>query len=187
MISEKARIRNEKIDALVARAEANNDCTDRMYWTLIHDFEFAPMTTNIEQLKDAGLEWTTVDELATCLGKIGVYLIHTDHLSDSELKDRLVNGILIEPVRDLPPDSGVHEFIDLIGGGGPVERDIYQRYYASEEERKLFVAEYGYHVDPVKKPHFRDATLPKPNQKESEQMARIIAVEDIISAEGEEE
>ena len=185
MISEKARIRNEKIDALVAQAEANKDCTDRMYWTLIHDFEYAPMTTNIEQIKDAGLEWTTVDELAVCLGKIGVYLIHTDHLSDAELKDRLVNGILIEPVRDLPPDSGVHEFIDLIGGGGPVERDIYQKYYASAEERKQFAKDYGYEVSPMAKPKNRDATLPKPNQNESEQMARIIAVEDIL--EGEEE
>ena len=184
MISEKARIRNEKIDALVAQAESKNDCTDRMYWTLIHDFEHAPLTTNLEQLKDAGLIWETVDQLAVALGKIGVYLIHTDHLSDSELKDRLVNGILIEPVRDLPPDSGVHEFIDLIGGGGPVERDIYQKYYASAEERKQFAKDYGYDVEPMVKPNNRDATLPKPNQ-ESTQEARIIAVEDIL--EGEEE
>ena len=185
MISEKARIRNEKIDALVQKAQAENDCTDRMYWTLIHDFEHAPLTTNLEQIKDAGLEWTTVDQLAVCLGKIGVYLIHTDHLSDSELKDRLVNGILIEPVRDLPPDSGVHEFIDLIGGGGPVERDIYQKYYASAEERKQFVEQYGYRIEPMVKPNNRDATLPKPNKDQSTQEARIIAVEDIL--EGEEE
>ena len=114
-----------------------------------------------------------------------MYLIHTDHLSDAELKDRLVNGILIEPVRDLPPDSGVHEFIDLIGGGGPVERDIYQKYYASAEERKQFAKDYGYEVSPMAKPKNRDATLPKPNKDQSTQEARIIAVEDIL--EGEEE
>lgn len=162
MISEKARVRNEAIDTLVAKAEANEDCTDRMYWTLIHDFEHAPMTTNLAQLEEAGLKWETVDELAIALSKIGIYLLHTNHLTDDELTRRLAT-VLVEQVRDLPPDAtGVYEFIDLLGGDGEAEEEIYQRYYATKAEREQFLKENGYAIDQMVKPNNRDATLPKP-------------------------
>ena len=86
------------------------------------------MTSNLKQLTDLGLAvpppaemderelheklWEVVESL----GDLGVYLLHTDGLSDRELYCRLFHEILTEPVRDLPPTDGVSEFIDLLGG-----------------------------------------------------------------------
>jgi hypothetical protein len=86
------------------------------------------MTTNLEQLREIGiapvsLECLTAHEVTEALDLIinglatlGIYLLHTNHLTDAELYERLVTQIMVEPVRDLPADAGVHEFIDLTGG-----------------------------------------------------------------------
>ena len=55
------------------------------------------------------------------LGDLGVFLLHTDGLSDRELYSRLFHEILTEPVRDLPPTEGVSEFIDLRGGASQAQ------------------------------------------------------------------
>jgi len=113
---------------LVADAAERGDCVDRFYWMLVYDLEMAPMTSNLKQLTDLGLAvpppaemderelheklWEVVESL----GDLGVFLLHTDGLSDRELYSRLFHEILTEPVRDLPPTEGVSEFIDLLGG-----------------------------------------------------------------------
>ena len=120
--------REKAIDQLVADAAERGDCVDRFYWMLVYDLEMAPMTSNLKQLTDLGLAvpppaemderelheklWEVVESL----GDLGVFLLHTDGLSDRELYSRLFHEILTEPVRDLPPTEGVSEFIDLIGG-----------------------------------------------------------------------
>jgi len=121
--------RQRRIDDLVARAKATGGCADRMFWTLHHDFELAPMTTNAEQLREVGLElppegalteralsehlWEVFETLAD----LGIYLVNTDHLDDRSLYKLLQERVLQEPVRDLPPSPGVHEFIDLASRG----------------------------------------------------------------------
>ena len=177
----KRKIRHDAIDRFVADALDRGDCADRMYWTLIYDFEHAAMTTNLQQLEEAGVRpqpaqtlndeelSTSLWELISGLSDLGIFLVHSNHLADRALYERLVDQILIEPVRDLPPDSGVHEFIDLIGGGGPVEREIYQRYYASAEERAQFVKEYGFEITPKSPPSERDRDLPKPQHPQPSQ------------------
>ncbi len=134
-LAAKSKNRDIAIDVLVASATAAGDCTDRMYWTLIHDFEHAPMTTNLQQLAEIGITVQptaslTDDELGpaletviTQLARLGVYLINTNHLSDQALYEQLVSAILIEPIRDLPPSPDVVEFIDITacrGTGGDV-------------------------------------------------------------------
>ena len=120
--------REKAIDQLVADAAERGDCMDRFYWMLVYDLEMAPMTSNLKQLTDLGLAvpppaemderelheklWEVVESL----GDLGVFLLHTDGLSDRELYSRLFHEILTEPVRDLPPTEGVSEFIDLLGG-----------------------------------------------------------------------
>ena len=123
----KQKLSNEQIDK-IRYWLAKGDCTDRMYWTLIYDFEHAPMTTNLTQLKEIGIEPTTSESLSddevvqaleviiTGLATLSIYLLNTNHLTDRGLYERLVTGILVEPVRDLPPNAGVEEFIDLQGG-----------------------------------------------------------------------
>ena len=106
------------IDQLVADATKRNDCTDRFYWMLVYDMENAPMTTNAAQLEDIGIIvkeshlWTLINGLAD----LGVFLLNTNTLTDEEMKSRLINEILTEQVRDLPPSNGVNEFIDMTGG-----------------------------------------------------------------------
>jgi hypothetical protein len=96
-----------------------------MYWTIVHDFERAEWTTNLQQLEEIGVYPPTSGdvgdmelslvlwELIDALAGLGIYLIHTDHLTDRELYERLTLHVLCERVRDLPPDASVHEYIDL--------------------------------------------------------------------------
>ena len=128
LLEQKRNRRNQAIDELIAKATAAGDCADRLYWTLNYDFEHAPMTTNLAQLKEIGIEPTTLeslnddqvapalDAIITGLATLSIYLLNTNHLTDRALYERLVTGILVEPVRDLPPNAGVEEFIDLQGG-----------------------------------------------------------------------
>ncbi|MSR70159.1 MAG: hypothetical protein EXS17_07430 [Phycisphaerales bacterium] len=172
--SQKRQVRIIAIDRLVADAATRGDCEDRLYWTLIYDFEHAPMTTNLVQLQEAGINPVCAfllneDELIEALGQViatlgdlGIFLLHTNHLTDRELYARLVDFILVEPVRDLPPDAGVHEFIDLIGGGGATERELFQRHYATPSERAQFREERGYSVAQEAPVSDRDCRLPKP-------------------------
>jgi len=132
--------RERAIGALVERAEREGGCTDRMFWTLHHDFQLAPMTTNLRQLREVGLDvppasdlgdralqerlWEVIETLAD----LGVFLLHTDHLDDRALYDLLERAVLRDPVRDLPPCAGVAEFIDLgaraaPGAPGVADRD----------------------------------------------------------------
>lgn len=128
IFEQKRTTRNTAIDGLIAKATAQGDCTDRLYWTLIYDFEHAPMTTNLAQLAEVGIQplapdQTTDAELFTQLwlvinglARLGIYITNSNHLTDRAFYERLISGILVEPVRDLPPDAGVQEFIDLLGG-----------------------------------------------------------------------
>ncbi|MFZ4722868.1 MAG: hypothetical protein ACOYMI_06930 [Phycisphaerales bacterium] len=118
--------RKRAIDALVERAAMQGACTDRLFWTMHYDFELAPLTSNLEQLREVGVYmppeadlpegsllhrhlWEVIETLAD----LGIYLLRTDHLSDRELYQLLEGRILREPVRDLPPSEGVSEFIDV--------------------------------------------------------------------------
>ncbi len=173
----KRNARSAAIDRLVADAATRDDCNDRLYWTLIYDFEHAPMTTNLSQLEECGLRPAAPNSLDDAelfdslwlviagLGDLGIFLLHTNHLTDRALYERLVDRILVEPVRDLPPDAGVHEFIDLIGGGGTLERELFQRHYATASERDRFKAEHGFEVAAEPSPSDRDQDLPKPSQE----------------------
>jgi hypothetical protein len=131
--------RERAIDALVERAAMQGGCTDRLFWTLHHDFEVAPLTTNAEQLREVGLEllpeadlddrqlqqrlWEVIETLAD----LGIFLVRTDHLDDRTLYRLLEGQVLREPVRDLPPSPGVHEFIDLAARADPDVPAVTQR------------------------------------------------------------
>lgn len=118
--------RQRAIDGLVERAERDGGCTDRLFWTLHYDMEMAPITSNARQLEEVGMELPPEDawrddgqlhrhlwEVIETLADLGIFLLRTDHLSDRELYRLLEGRILREPVRDLPPSAGVHEYIDL--------------------------------------------------------------------------
>ena len=123
--AEAAAERERAIEALVKNAKATGQPTDHLYWTLQYDFELAPMTTNLQQLKEVGVSMPREEglcdrdvqqnlwEVIETLADLGVYLLHTDHLSDRELYRMLEQEVLRDKVRDLPPSQGVIEFVDL--------------------------------------------------------------------------
>jgi hypothetical protein len=101
--------------------------------------------------------WEVIHGLADC----GVFLHHTDHLSDRELYEFLWCDALLERVK-LVSDNPVF-YHDIDGTeSGPDEFQVYLKYYADENERRQYAndsrgLEMPDHVDP---PYDRDRMLP---------------------------
>jgi hypothetical protein len=149
--AEVAREREQAIDRLVAAAVDRGDAdTDRTYWTMVHDFEMAPPTSGRAMLLEQGIVplppqempadadlhdelWTVIEALASA----GVYLLHTDHLTDRDLYARLYYRILDEPTRCLPSEAGAAEFIDVLHpldvDCGGVGKRLHERLLAAGE------------------------------------------------------
>ena len=140
------------------------------------DWENAPDTSNLQQLQDQGIELPAPDELTDeqlhaalrqvieTLVQRNVFLENTDHLSDRELYTVLWEDVLREVTKDIPPAADWHQHIDMLGSYGEEEIYLYLKYYADEEHRQDWAAEYPgdsmpEHVDP---PFDRDRFLPKP-------------------------
>ncbi|MDZ4755478.1 MAG: hypothetical protein SGJ11_13405 [Phycisphaerae bacterium] len=125
ILARKQRLREEAINALMEQAKARGEFAERAFWSMIYDFERAPTTTNRRQLAELGVEVppsSTIDDatltaqlhdIINGLALMHIYLIHTDHLSDRALYERLEKEILEEEVRDTPPIDGAQEWIDL--------------------------------------------------------------------------
>jgi hypothetical protein len=127
ILSRRREARTRAIDAIEAEWKAKGRHEDRTYLSLVHDFERASMTTNRVQLEEIGVRVPAPgaidlpdDEVRHVLWSIiyglerlHVYLLSTDHLDDRRLLERLVNGVLQDEIRDLPPSDGVSEFVDF--------------------------------------------------------------------------
>jgi hypothetical protein len=150
----KSEARRKAIDALLEEAAGRGSRMDRAFWSMVHDFEHAPETTNRRQLEECGFTVRPsaevpddelrreLDRLIAALAQLRVYLLGTNHLDDRALYERLAGPILDEVVRDVPAAQGVEEWIDL-------------RMELSSEEFER--------VDEAADSFFdRDATLPRP-------------------------
>jgi hypothetical protein len=170
----KRQVRDEEIDRLQREAGERGEITDRMFWTMVYDFERAPWTTNRRQLGELGLEVAPLDalspqevpsrlrEVIDGLASINVFLLHTDHIGDVELYRRLTEEILDEPIRDIPVCPGVREYIDLLGGGSDGDLEVFLKHYASEEDRETHRREHGWVPSHEPPPFDRDRDLPRP-------------------------
>lgn len=138
-------------------------------------YEHAPWTTHFQELLDAGVElpapesmddrqlaaklWEVIDALA----RMRVFLSQTDHLSDRELYALLWGDTLREPVKDMPRDESSAWHIDFLSGGGEEDTRLYLKYYADEETRRRWLADFPEdemppHEEP---PYDRDRQLPR--------------------------
>lgn len=111
------------LDALRARGRP----ADRVVAALTYDLETAPFTTNRRQLEELGytvpagpclapdpaVAQRALWHIVYGLERLGIYLLHTDHLSDQRLLEVLCTRVLVERVRDLAPSGDFSEFIDL--------------------------------------------------------------------------
>jgi hypothetical protein len=98
-----------------------------------------------------------VDEM----GRFGMYLHYTDHLSDRQLYTRLRDDVLRQPTFLMPDDPGAGDHYDFIGSGSEEDIAIHLTYYATDEERKEWQTECAGPL-PAKlpPPYDRDRHLP---------------------------
>ncbi|MCE2881989.1 MAG: hypothetical protein LW636_06495 [Planctomycetaceae bacterium] len=103
------------------------EAVDRFVAMMRYDFELAPLTTNRRQLEeigvalDSGLWKSGADaevrlslwRIVYGLERLGIYLVHTDHLSDRRMLFILLERVLVEQVRDVVGSGDFSEYIDL--------------------------------------------------------------------------
>jgi len=147
------------------------------FWQHVVEYEEAPWTTHLQQLERAGVSmpapetltdrevtaklWEVINKLA----QLRIFLEETDHLSDRELYTTLWSDELREETKDvlLDQDSACH--YQMLSSGSDEDNQLYLKYYADENWRKDWQAEYPDdpmpdHEDP---PYDRDRLLPQPH------------------------
>ncbi|MBU6300906.1 MAG: hypothetical protein KGS60_05090 [Verrucomicrobia bacterium] len=139
--------------------------------------ESEPTSTLARQLLGRGIELPEpdsldepgvsrkLDEVIEGLAGLRTYLVHTDHLSDRELYERLWTETLNEDEYEFDEGMGQYQTtIDLIEDGSLESMEIYHRFYANELDRRSWNREHPGHVVPGVEPapYDRDRHLPKP-------------------------
>src|SRR5512138_2174270 len=104
-----------------------------------------------------------LNEIVERMASLGSYLLNTNHLSDRELYDYLYRDGLREEAVLFPENLSYAYMIDLTGSGSDEDNQVYLRYYADEEHRRQWAADWPddpipAHEDP---PYDRDRHLPQ--------------------------
>lgn len=115
-----------------------------------------------DQLTDPKLTdklWFLIGQLA----EQGIFIYHTDHLTDRELYGVLWRQTFWQEAT--PVGRGRIRRLDLLGGVSDAETLLYLKHYASESERWRWLGDYPdydlpAHVDP---PYDRDRHMPRPD------------------------
>jgi hypothetical protein len=148
---------------------------EELFWRQVLDYERAPDTTYKEELARDNVLLVSPDELddeqlppalwalIRALAARSVYLYSTDHLSDRELYRWLWGEGLCEKTKVMPPDSGWACHLDVLGSGCEEDTYLHMRYFADEESRASWLADFPdyempEHEDP---PYDRDRFLPQ--------------------------
>ena len=104
-------------------------------------FEDQPETTIRARL--AAYRYDTPPDLWTLirrLAELNIVVERTDHLDDAALCEFLLSS-LDEPLH-LPNDPETITHIDLVSSGSDEDNALFFRYYASDEERELWMREF---------------------------------------------
>jgi hypothetical protein len=114
-----------------------------------------------EQLDDAQLIaklWDVIHAMAD----VGIVLEFTDHLSDRELYGYLCSDVLREPIQIDEDDIEATWHIDLTGSGAEDDTQIFLKYYADDDYRRRWAADFPDYPMPdcAPLPFDRDRHLP---------------------------
>ena len=117
--------RDAGIDGLMEAAKAKGETLERFIAAIEWDSVHAPKSTNLRQLAEIGIHPPAADALGEedlpaaltlvidGLATLGVYLSGTDHLADRKLYSVLTTKVLLDEIRDIPPNDDMSEFIDM--------------------------------------------------------------------------
>ena len=102
-------------------------------------------------------------EIIEQMASMGAYLLHTNHLSDRALYEYLYHDGLREEAVLFPENASYAYMIDLTGSGSEEDNQIYLKFYADEEHRRQWAADWPDDVIPDHEdpPFDRDRHLPK--------------------------
>ncbi len=145
------------------------------FWQHVLDFETAEQSTEFERLLAAGIELppsaelddaavtTKLWEVIHAMAARNTFIRTTNHLSDRELYEYLWKDGLREFSPDFPPGSGWNHHLDLLSSGSEEDNLAYLKYYADEEYRAKWAADWPEDPMPahVEAPYDRDRRLPQ--------------------------
>jgi hypothetical protein len=99
--------------------------------------------------------------LIAALAGIGVILSYTDHLTDRQLYERIIGEVLADTGIS-PGEPGAFTCYDLVGDGGDDEGAAFLTYFATDEEREEWAADFPDATIPPRapRPADRDRLLP---------------------------
>jgi hypothetical protein len=146
------------------------------FWRRVVEFETAPLTTNFQQLIDAGLELPEPEsldderltaklwEVIVGLARLRVFISETDHRSDRELYTMLWSDVLRQETEAISEGEYSAWHVDLLSTGSDPDTFLYLKHYADEEFRQHWVQEFPDYVMPDHEdpPYDRDTRLPRP-------------------------
>jgi len=156
----------------------SEDCPSEVaeqFWESVVAYEQASFTTHFKRLEKAGFELpapeTMDDEALTTklwemirkLADLRVFLSCTNHLSDRELYALLWGDVLHEETPDLRFDENSAWHLDLVSSGSEEDTYLYLKYYADEEWRRQWLADFPDYEMPEHEepPYDRDWLLPQ--------------------------
>jgi hypothetical protein len=142
------------------------------FWRRVVETEEAPTTTLTRELGALGVPLPAPDSLddeqthsalwivIDALSGLHVYLEQTDHLSDRELYQLLIDQLLPEEMGALG-DGNWH--MPILGGCSEADLQLYNKYYATPEEREDWMRTFPDYEMPssAELPYDRDRRLPQ--------------------------
>ena len=155
-----------------------DDCpaeVEESFWKHVVDYEEAPLTTNFQQLEEAGVSLPAPDslndeeltaklwEVIQKLALLRVFIAQTDHLSDRELYTHLWTDSLREETPMMPPNANGAWHIEMRGGWSEEDTQLYLKYYADEAWRRDWHKDFPDDAIPAHEElrYDRDRLLPK--------------------------
>ncbi|MCP4346690.1 MAG: hypothetical protein GY795_14330 [Desulfobacterales bacterium] len=156
----------------------SDDCPMELqekFWEYVLDFEKKEYSCLFDVLTNGGLVLPPPDELddeqlteklwelIQAMALLRFFLYSTDHLSDRELYEHLWNESLSEDYIILPATPSYACHIDLVSNGSEEANYYYLKYYADEEDCRMWAKDFpDYEIPPREpKPYDRDRHLPK--------------------------
>jgi hypothetical protein len=173
----KAQIQNAAgQDIIIGNIQGGDPTVQEAFLEHVLAFESGEWVRPFDELISAGIDMLPAHrlgdtaltaklwEVIRALAERRLFLENTDHLSDRELYLWLRDDALQQEFKLLGPEMGDWH-LDALGGCSEEDLTLSMRFYASDEERKWWAAQFpGFPMPPRDRPPYdRDRSLPQPD------------------------